>query len=126
MSSKTQDWNLYIQTLAAVISSQSQAAYAALTKSLQYEWVRVNRDFSSLMNDLEHCLCTVFLPALLGVEVTALEHRVFGLPLKYGGLGIINSVRVQFILPFFYANLRILGTATFEFDEHVFSVRSTK
>ena len=88
MLRKVQDWNSYVQTLAAVASSQPQAAYAALTKSLQFEWmftVRVNRDCSSLMTDLEHCLCTIFLPALFGVQVTSSECQVFDLPLQYGG-----------------------------------------
>ena len=135
VSWKVQDWSSYVQTLAAVASSQPQAAYAALTKSLQFEWMftmRVNRDCSSLMTDLEHCLCTVFLPALFGVEVTSSERQVFGLPLQYGGLGIINPVAIA--NHYFDSSVRsttflcqsILGTATFELDEHVFSVRSAK
>ena len=66
----------HVQTLAAVASSQPQAAYAALEKSIQSEWnftMRVNVDCSVLMNDLECCLSSVFLPSLYGVEVKATE-----------------------------------------------------
>jgi len=37
VSQKVQVWTSYVQTLAAVAASQPQAAYAALTKSLQSE-----------------------------------------------------------------------------------------
>ena len=80
--------------IAAVATSQPQAVYAALTKSQQSEWtftMRVSNGCSLLMNDLE---CCVFLSALFGVEVTVAECQLFGLLLKYGGLGIINPVAV--------------------------------
>jgi len=36
----------------------------------------------------------MFLPALFGVEVSSVEHQIFALPLRYGGLGIVNPVAV--------------------------------
>ena len=56
--------------------------------------MRVNVGCSVLMNDLECCLSSIFLPSLYGVEVKATEWELFGLPLKYRGLGIINPVAI--------------------------------
>ena len=64
------------RTLAAVASSQSQAAFAALTKSLQSEWLfslQVIPHCGLLFADLESSLSSCFLPALFGVEVSAIE-----------------------------------------------------
>jgi len=123
----------HIQTLAAVAANQPQAAYAALTKSLQSEWtfnMRTNNGCILPMNDLECCLLSV---TLFDVEVTVAEHQLFGLPLKHGGLGIINPVAVLiivlillYILQLFYVSISFLGTASFKLDKHVHCVQSTK
>ena len=56
--------------------------------------MRVNFGCNELMNDLEYCLSSVFLPSLFGVRVSATEQKLFGLPLKYGGLGVINPIAI--------------------------------
>jgi len=60
---KVNDWCSHVQTLAAVASSQPQAAYAAFTKSLKSEWnftMRVKVGCSVLMNNLEHFASFLF------------------------------------------------------------------
>ena len=41
---KAQQWSNHVWTFAAVISSQPQVAFAAVTKSLQFEWTFLMRD----------------------------------------------------------------------------------
>ena len=64
--------------------------------------------------------------------MTSSERQVFGLPLQYGGLGIINPVAIanhcfdSSVHSTTFLCQSILGTATFELDEHVFFTRSAK
>ena len=65
-----------------------------------------------------------FLPAMFGVEVSAVEQCLFVLPLRLGGLGICNPVSLAFRL--FNSSVRItdhlvksiIGFETFELDTH--------
>ena len=116
-------------------SSQPQAAFAALTKSLQSEWLfslGVIPHCGPLFVDLESSLSSCFLPALFGVEVSAIERKLFSLPLQFDCLGVFNPVAM---LAYFYDSsvrstmlLRhsILGRVTFELDVHVETVQSAK
>ena len=92
--------------------------------------MRVNNGCSLLMNDLECRLLSVFLPALFGAEVTVAERQLFGLPLKYGGLGIISPVANHCfdtsIGSTTFLCKSILGTASFELDGHVHCAQSAK
>ena len=118
-----------VQTLAAVASSQPQAAYAALTKSLQSEW-----NFTMGVNVgqcVDEQFITLFIfcfsSILFGVEVNVTERELFGLP-KYGGLGIINPVAIAdhcFDYTFYFVK-SILGMTSFELDEHIVCVQSAK
>ena len=73
-----------------------------------------------------------FLPAMFGVEVSAVERRLFSLPLQLGGLGICNPVSLAFHL--FNSSVRItdylvksiIGFETFELDTHFDCVSSNK
>ena len=98
---KVLQWSGHVRTLAAVASSQPQAAFAALTKSLQSEWLfslRVIPHCGPLFVDLESSLSSCFLPALFGVEVSAVERKLFSLPLQFGGLGVFNPVAMSTFL----------------------------
>ena len=64
----------------------------ALTKSLQCEWVylqRVVSDCHSLFAPLENIIFSLFLPAMFGCEISSLEFELFSLPVRFGGLGIL-------------------------------------
>ena len=132
---KVQQWCKYVRTFAAIASSQPQAAFVAVTKSLQFEWtflLRVIPGCGPLMTELENCFALYFLPALFGVEVSAAERRLFALPLRYGGLGVSNPVIMANVCfdssVHFTSFLRdsILGSATIELDAHISSVRSAR
>ena len=132
---KVLQWSNHVRTLAAVASLQHKPTNAAVTKSLQSKWLfslRVIPHCGSLFADLEKSLSSCFLPALFGVEVSAIERQLFSLPLQFGGLGVFNpvtmsdycydsSVRSTLLL-----RKSILGSATFEFDAHVETVQSAR
>jgi hypothetical protein len=90
---KVANWSANVEKLASIAVSQPQAAFAALTKSLQCEWAycqRVTRDCGELFSPLEEALKKVFLPAVTGFEVTEDDRTLFSLPARMGGLGIRN------------------------------------
>ena len=73
-----------------------------------------------------------FLPVMFGVEVSAVEPRLFALPLRLGGLGICNPVSLAFHL--FNSSVcitdhlvkSIVGFEAFELDTHFDCVSSNK
>ena len=93
--SKVDRWMRHIDVLSEAASTQPQLAYAALSRSLQHEWtflLRVVPQCGQLFQKLDLSLSSHFLPAMFGVEVSAVERRLFALPLRLGGLGICNPV----------------------------------
>jgi len=73
---KVHQWISDFQHLSHMAAPQPQAAYAALSKSLQHEWIflqRVIPECSTLFVDLEKTLLSSFLPAVFGCEVFSLE-----------------------------------------------------
>ena len=116
-----------MDVLAGAAVTQPQLAYAALSRSLQHEWkflLRVVPQCGQLFQELELSLFSRFLPAMFGVEVSAVERRLFALPLRLGGLGISNPVSLASHL--FTSSVRatehlvrsIVGFETFELDSH--------
>jgi len=72
---KVHQWISDIQHLSRMAVPQPQAAYTALSKSLQHEWIflqRVIPEFRTLLVDLERTLLSSFLPAVFGCEVSSL------------------------------------------------------
>ena len=94
VSCKVRQWVSDITHLAQLAVPQPQAAFAALTKCLEGEWVYLQRVIpgcGSLFSDLTDILRTSFLPALFGCEITSLEQQLFLLPVRFGGLGLSVS-----------------------------------
>ena len=89
---KVDCWVSDVRHLSEIAVPQPQAAYVALTKSLQCEWVylqRVVSDCRSLFAPLENIISSLFLPAMFGCEISSLESELFSLPVRFGGLGIL-------------------------------------
>ena len=77
---KGQEWLCCVQRLCLIAITQPQAAYAALTKSLQCEWnylQRVVPNCHSLFPELEEVMADQFLPTLLRDGVTSIERLPF-------------------------------------------------
>ena len=133
--SKVHRWVGHLDVLAEAASTQPQLAYAALSRSLQHEWtflLRVVPQCGQLFQEIELSLFSRFLPAMFGVEVSAVERSLFALPLRLGGLGICNPVSLASHL--FDSSVRgtehlvrsIVGLEIFELHSHFDCVSSNK
>ena len=133
--SKVHRWVGHLDVLAEAASTQPQLAYAALSRSLQHEWIfllRVVPQCGQLFQEIELSLFSRFLPAMFGVEVSAVERSLFALSLRLGGLGICNPVSLASHL--FDSSVRgtehlvrsIVGLEIFELDSHFDRVSSNK
>ena len=131
--SKVHRWVGHFDVLAEAASTQPQLAYAVLSRYLQYEWtflLRVVPQCGQLFQKIELSLFSRFLPAMFGVEVSAVERRLSALPLQLGGLGICNPVSLASRL--FDSSVRgtehlvrsIVGLEIFELDSHFDRVSS--
>ena len=89
-------------------------------------------DCGALFQDLEFSLASNFLPAIFGVEVSSAECDLLSLPLRMGGLGIVNPVTAA---PYCYsASIHsttslvkfITGSLSFELDAHIATVSLAK
>ncbi len=81
-----------ITMLTQLTKTQPQNAYAALTKSLQYEWnylQRVVPDCSTHFKSLAELLSRTFINQLVKSEGNDDERRLCAIPLQQGGLGIV-------------------------------------
>ena len=102
--SKVDRWVRHIDVLSEAASSQPQLTYAVLSRSLQHEWtflLHVVLQCGQRFQKLDLSLSSCFLLAMFGVEVSAVERRLFALPLRLGGLGICNPVALASHLTMF-------------------------
>ena len=93
VQSKVDFWTQCVSRLADVASKQPQDAYAALTKSVMFEWSFLQRivpECGELFEPVEEMISDRFLPQLLGCELSTDERTLFALPIKFAGLGIAN------------------------------------
>ena len=132
---KVDGWVNHVHVFGDIAHTQPQLAYAAVLRSLQHEWtflLRVLHDCGALFQDLEFSLASNFLPAIFGVEVSSAERDLLSLPLRMGGLGIVNPVTAA---PYCYsASIHsttslvkfITGSLSFELDAHIATVSLAK
>ena len=95
VSNKVKVWCNCIQQLSDVALVEPQASFAALARSLQFEWNHIQRvipECGTLFAPLQHAINSIFYPALFGGAVSEQEIALFSLPTRFGGLGIANCV----------------------------------
>jgi len=66
---KVNQWVAGIKRLSQIAVHQPQAAFAALTESLQHEWTYLQRLVPNCQSLLEKTLLTDFLPSVFGCEI---------------------------------------------------------
>ena len=97
VSEKVEKWVALIGKLADIAVDYPQAAYTAMTRSVQCEWQYVQRTVMGCgpwFEPVEQALSVRFLPALLRLERVSPEMRqLFALPVKFGGLGLPDPTR---------------------------------
>ena len=93
VTEKVVKWTSDVKTLAKIAKDEPQAAYSAFVKSVSHRWNYIQRtvpNISHLFEPLEEAIWHVLIPALIGRKISALERRIVALPVKLGGLGILN------------------------------------
>ena len=91
---KVDNWISEVNTLSSIAMSQPHAAYSCFTHGFISRWLHVAHTvpgtFSCFLK-LEEALTNKFIPALTDHDPpTALQHSLFTLPTRFGGLGIIS------------------------------------
>ena len=92
---KVEDWVGQVIKLAEFAVSQPQASYAAFTFDLQHRWtyfLRTLPDIADLLEPLEHTISDVLIPVLVEHQVAETEHDLFPLPVRMGGLDLVNPI----------------------------------
>ena len=90
---KVEDWVSQVMKLAEFAVSQPQASYAAFTFGRRHWWTYFLRrlpDIADLLEPLERAISDVLIPALLEHQVTETERDLLALPVRMGGLGLVN------------------------------------
>jgi len=95
VKNKVEKWVKDLELLSELAIEEPQCALSAFSKALCHRWAYVQRtipDIKDLFVPLERCIQEKFIPALVGRRVSPLYRRMFALPVRYGGLGIVNPV----------------------------------
>jgi hypothetical protein len=95
VSDKVKCWVKDVEDLADIAKDEPQLAYACYTKGMSHRWTYVMRtipDIKHLMAPLEEAISNILIPAILGREISVLEREVLELPVRFGGLGLLNPV----------------------------------
>lgn len=95
-------WVECVKKFAMAGETQPQSAYAAFTKSVQFQWQYAQRviDGGGLVYScLRDAIWSVFLPAIVGdKELAVQERQLFSLPVAKGGLAVSDPVRSASLL----------------------------
>ena len=92
VESKVKEWTTNVKCLAKIAETQPHAAFSALTHGMMAKWTYLSRTIPGigpLLRPLDDAMWSTLLPALTGrPPPSALEHSLFALPARLGGLGI--------------------------------------
>ena len=92
---KVEKWVKDLEELSEIALDEPQTALSGFTKALCHRWTFVMRtiqDTKELFIPLENCIREKFIPSIIGRCVSDLHRRMFALPVRFGGLGIVNPV----------------------------------
>ena len=96
VNEKVEKWVNDVTQLADIARDEPQVALSAYNTGLSQRWKFVQRTIPSiaeLFEPLETAIRHELIPALCGREVSDTERRIFALPYRYGGLGILNPTQ---------------------------------
>ena len=93
VSEKVESWSRCVGKLSDIAKVHPHAAYAAFTHGLCCKWtyfLRTIPGISLFMKPLEAVISSKFVPALTSRLVNEVERDLLALPIRLGGLGIVN------------------------------------
>ncbi len=94
---KVEDWVSQVTNLAVFASSQPQASYAAFTFGLRHRWTYFLRTLPGIkcfLGPLERAIADSLIPAFTGHTCTDTERNLLALPVRMGGLGLVNPMEL--------------------------------
>ena len=96
LHNKTTGWVNNLLKLSKAAESQPQAAFSALSKSMQFEWSYLQRilpncEEANTPISLEH-LYQYFWPAIFEGTISDHEKQLFSIPARLGGMGVCNPI----------------------------------
>ena len=97
VKNKVEKWVKDVEELSEIGLDEPQAALSGFTKALCHRWTFVMRtiqDTKDLFIPLEKCIREKFIPGIIGRNVSDLHMRMLALPVRFGGLGIVNPVEI--------------------------------
>jgi len=96
IQTKVEFWTKSVNKISEVGRKDPQAAFIAISKSLQNEWnyiQRVVEDTDESFKKLKDALCNQFLPEICGFEIEEFDAELMLRPSKFGGIGIRDPVK---------------------------------
>jgi len=97
IESKADGWAKGVRALATMARSSPQCAFSGLQKSLQSEWMHLQRsigDIGPAFAPVEDAISTHFLPALIGKDPDTPTppdlRQLLSLPVKFAGIGVTD------------------------------------
>ena len=113
LKNKVENWTKEIEHLSVIAKTQPHAAYSAFTHGVSSKWTymaRTNNNLAQFLQPLTKAIDSDLIPALTGQSAPGETMRkVFALPVRRGGLGIIDplslhresaySLKLQSLLP---------------------------
>ena len=98
VSGKVDSWSRCVAQLSDIAKVHPHAAYSAFTHGLCNKWtyfLHTIPGISSLLQPLEVVISSKFIPALTGRLVSDDERALLALPIRLGGLGIVDPQTVS-------------------------------
>ena len=90
---KIEKWVEDVEELSKLAKDEPQAVYSSFTKAISHRWSYVQRtipDIQHLFIPLEDAIREKLIPAIIGRSISNIERRILALPIRMGGLGIMN------------------------------------
>ena len=94
---KVREWKAELQELAKIAITEPQCAYFGFITSLSKKWLYLSRTtpkIAEYLQPLEKAISEIFIPALVGRNITPLERQIFSLPVRFGGMGILDPQKM--------------------------------
>ena len=98
VSEKVDSWSCCVAKLSDIAKVHPHNAYSAFTHGLCNKWtyfLRTIPGISSLLEPLEAVISSKFIPALTGRFISDDERALLALPIRLGGLGIVDPQTVS-------------------------------
>ena len=84
-----------VKQLASIAKDEPQISLTAYSKALCMRWCFVQRTISNishLFQPLEEVIREELIPAIVGRKISDVERKILALPVRFGGIGILNPM----------------------------------